>query len=295
MKQKLLALNVPAEFEETRKAIQGQKVSQTLSGTKSVRIRPKFATLVKDLLGQDAEQAAKDSVAERLHQVAATYETLLLTLDQSVPVAPVKESIVRLRGAIRRFKISLYSPERDEIALKTMASERHRIGDLSEDFAAASTLAQRVYLVTNAVAMFDTMLAEAEELFQYKSGLTGKGRPSTYSLVYVVSALIEVYETHGFQQRKAWFPAESRPENQNEIACVPKQILFDQFLLGFLAEVNPAELYDPGYLYKTDWFNRMTEKVQAAKLIPGLHQLLDGNPDTANVLKFMEQADKVKA
>jgi hypothetical protein len=222
------------------------------------------------------------SVGKRLFEIECRFVALVKTVDYSVPVAPLWRKYSGLEKVVQRRTAD--HVEQDYVVRSLGFENAKLVPHSMDDFRNASSLAEKALIADLITEDFRETIYEISQHFHYKRQMFGRGASRTYSLVYVVLALSQVFETSSANGNAAGVTLAADGSGHEG--------LFLSFVLSFLRLVDTGG----SNLRQTAGLNERVRKIAqkrtaANELIP----LLDQSTIDADVmLTFMSRADALK-
>ncbi|MCT4610982.1 MAG: hypothetical protein N4A70_17490 [Pelagimonas sp.] len=290
---KHLARNVPEDFNAICERVKHRQMDR---GPRFGESGPEYLRRVnRGLLvalwrePSEVDDGTIKDIESRISDIQIRFLAIQKTLDHSVPTKPVYEALNKLSRSVNRTVEVLTDSDRDAVA-EFIGSATPDIA-LNQIFSGSQSLAEKVSFTEQYLRSVQHDLNEMVQFFDYKNGLSGRGNPSKYGLLYAVFALADVFEAHS-DGRKATVNETVNTGANGRMNQRRYTGDFLDFVVAFLQRSSPDMLQRSLYEGLCD---RIRKTAKARKRDADLHLLLHKDTiEVADTLEFMARADAVK-
>jgi len=230
--------------------------------------------------------------ASKLFDISVRYQALLVSVDQTVSPSPVHKELRRLEKSMERALRALDDKARDDVVVEMGGYDSVEEIPVTKDaFDGASSLAEKVSIARNVLAVSRSQVEHMADHFDYKRRLLGRGKPSIYAFAYAVFALAELFEEHDQHGRKAAVNEKVNTQDAHWTENYRYSGPFLDFVTAFFRTHNPLQI--EGHV-GTGFASAVRKTAQRRKKAPELHRLLDNGAGAQEVVNFMVGIDKIR-
>jgi len=246
-------------------------------------------------------------VGDLISEVEVRYRALALTVDFNIPTQPIYQALNRLRGSVQMATQKLEDEERRAVLQQLPPASDAYVEDEMEAFRKAQNLAERATVAEDILFRFERQLDEMVKFFDYKSGLSVRGRPSRYAFQYAVMALADIFEEHNKIDRKpnvgetvntrrnvGDMDSINACRNVGDMDSINARRYtgkFLRFVSNFFRAVDAGEIQRR---QREGFEDSVRKAAQQRRKDPSLYKLLNDDVTPEVLLGFMKRADALK-
>ena len=296
--EKHLARNVPVNFSDCCDRIRrdfARREGEAARRGRSIKFDDIYRGMIQILVDEEVPADFDEIVGDLISEVEVRYQALALTVDFSVPTKPIYEALEGLWRSVRRATQRIEDEERRAVLQQLPPASDAYVEDEMEAFRNAQNLAERVTVAEDILCRFERQLDEMVKFFDYKSGLSVRGKPSRYAFQYAVMALADIFEEHNeFGRRANVGETVNTRRNVGDMDSINARRYtgkFLQFVSAFFREVDAGEVQRR---QREGFEDSVRKAAQQRRKDPSLYKLLNDDVTPEVLLGFMKRADALK-
>ncbi|MEM5518949.1 hypothetical protein WNY37_18465 [Henriciella sp. AS95] len=294
--EKHLARNIPEQFSVVCDRIRLKEIEpnnrQRRRTDKPIKI---YSDMLKQLSNEAIDRDDEIAIEEAIDEVLVRFLALQKTVDMTVPAKSVFSTISAVERSLNSAIRNLNDPDRDAAVTETSTDQPEDHSPSAKDIWMSKSLAAKVTATRQYLIETHREILELKRFFNYKSGLVKAGRPSTYSMLFAVHALAEIFEARNTKGLDAQVSQVVDGGRQDQKGRNHNQYRYEgaflSFVTSFYMKVVPEQINrgNEGFPDQVRKFARLRLED------PDAHKLLYAdNASHFQFLEFMKRADAMK-